>query len=85
MRNVAMPLVTVIGLQLGGMLRGAVMTEVVFTLPGLGMMITGAVQTREYLVVQAGIMITALLFLTVNFAVARPYTLLAPRLRQHGR
>lgn len=40
------------------MLRGAVMTEVVFTLPGLGMMITGAVQTREYLVVQAGIMIT---------------------------
>ena len=85
MRNVAMPLVTVIGLQLGGMLRGAVMTEVVFTLPGLGMMITGAVQTREYLVVQAGIMITALLFITVNFAVDRTYTLLDPRLRQHGR
>lgn len=85
MRNVAMPLVTVIGLQLGGMLRGAVMTEVVFTLPGLGMMITGAVQTREYLVVQAGIMITALLFITVNFAVDRTYSLLDPRLRRHGR
>lgn len=85
MRNVAMPLVTVIGLQLGGMLRGAVMTEVVFTLPGLGMMITGAVQTREYLVVQAGIMITALLFIGVNFAVDRSYTLLDPRLRRHGR
>jgi len=85
MRNVAMPLVTVIGLQLGGMLRGAVMTEVVFTLPGLGMMITSAVQTREYLVVQAGIMITALLFITVNFAVDRTYTLLDPRLRKHGR
>jgi peptide/nickel transport system permease protein len=82
MRNVLMPLVTVIGLQLGGMLRGAVMTEVVFTLPGLGMMITGAVQTREYLVVQAGIMITALLFITVNFLVDRTYTLLDPRLRK---
>jgi len=85
MRNVAMPLVTVIGLQLGGMLRGAVMTEVVFTLPGLGMMITGAVQTREYLVVQAGIMITALLFIAVNFTVDRTYSLLDPRLRKHGR
>lgn len=85
MRNVLMPLVTVIGLQLGGMLRGAVMTEVVFTLPGLGMMITTAVQTREYLVVQAGIMITALLFIGVNFAVDRTYTLLDPRLRRHGR
>lgn len=82
MRNVLMPLVTVIGLQLGGMLRGAVMTEVVFTLPGLGMMITSAVQTREYLVVQAGIMITALLFIAVNLIVDRTYALLDPRLRQ---
>ncbi len=82
MRNVLMPLVTVIGLQLGGMLRGAVMTEVVFSLPGLGMMITGAVQTREYLVVQAGIMITALLFITVNFLVDRTYSILDPKLRK---
>ncbi len=80
-----MPLVTVIGLQLGGMLRGAVMTEVVFTLPGLGMMITNAVQTREYIVVQAGIMITALLFILVNFLVDQTYSILDPRLRRHGR
>lgn len=85
MRNVLMPLVTVIGLQLGGMLRGAVMTEVVFTLPGLGMMITNAVQTREYIVVQAGIMMTALLFITVNFLVDRTYSILDPRLRTRGR
>jgi len=85
MRNVLMPLVTVIGLQLGGMLRGAVMTEVVFTLPGLGMMITSAVQGREYIVVQAGIMITALLFIVVNFLVDQTYAVLDPRLRQHGR
>jgi len=85
MRNVLMPLVTVIGLQLGGMLRGAVMTEVVFTLPGLGMMITSAVQGREYIVVQAGIMITALLFIVVNFVVDQTYVVLDPRLRKHGR
>ncbi|WP_291434269.1 ABC transporter permease [Acidovorax sp.] len=85
MRNVLMPLITIIGLQLGGMLRGAVMTEVVFTLPGLGMMITSAVQTREYLVVQAGIMITALLFIAVNFTVDRTYSLLDPRLRKNAR
>lgn len=84
MRNVLMPLVTVIGLQLGGMLRGAVMTEVVFTLPGLGMMITQAVQTREYTIVQAGIMMTALLFVLVNFLVDQTYALLDPRLRKHG-
>lgn len=82
MRNVLMPLVTVIGLQLGGMLRGAVMTEVVFALPGLGMMITTAVLNREYIVVQAGIMLTGLLFVTVNLAVDQTYQFLDPRLRR---
>ena len=82
MRNVLMPLVTVIGLQLGGMLRGAVMTEVVFSLPGLGMMVTTAVLNREYIVVQAGIMLTGLLFVAVNLAVDQTYQLLDPRLRK---
>ncbi len=82
MRNVLMPLVTVIGLQLGGMLRGAVMTEVVFALPGLGMMVTTAVLNREYIVVQAGIMLTGLLFVAVNLAVDQTYHLLDPRLRR---
>ncbi len=82
MRNVLMPLVTVIGLQLGGMLRGAVMTEVVFALPGLGMMVTTAVLNREYIVVQAGIMLTGLLFVMVNLAVDQTYQFLDPRLRR---
>jgi peptide/nickel transport system permease protein len=82
MRNVLMPLVTVIGLQLGGMLRGAVMTEVVFAMPGLGMMITTAVLNREYIVVQAGIMLTGLLFVAVNLAVDQTYQFLDPRLRK---
>lgn len=83
MRNVLMPLVTVIGLQLGGMLRGAVMTEMVFALPGLGMMVTTAVLNREYIVVQAGIMLTGLLFVVVNLAVDQTYQFLDPRLRRH--
>jgi peptide/nickel transport system permease protein len=82
MRNVLMPLVTVIGLQLGGMLRGAVMTEVVFALPGLGMMVTTAVLNREYIVVQAGIMLTGLLFVAVNLAVDQTYQFLDPRIRR---
>lgn len=82
MRNVLMPLVTVIGLQLGGMLRGAVMTEVVFALPGLGMMVTTAVLNREYIVVQAGIMLTGLLFVAVNLAVDQTYQFFDPRLRR---
>ena len=81
MRNVLMPLVTVIGLQLGGLLRGAVMTEVVFAAPGLGQMITTAVLSREYGVVQAGIMLTALFFVAVNLLVDQTYRFLDPRLR----
>jgi peptide/nickel transport system permease protein len=82
MRNVLMPLLTVIGLQLGGLLRGAVMTEVVFAVPGLGMMITTAVLSREYGVVQAGIMLTALFFVLVNLIVDQAYRYLDPRLRR---
>jgi len=82
MRNVLMPLTTTIGLQLGGMLRGAVMTEVVFALPGLGMMITAATLNREYTVVQAGVMLSGLLFVVVNLVVDQLYTWLDPRLRR---
>ena len=84
MRNVLMPLVTVIGLQLGGLLRGAVMTEVVFAVPGLGMMITTAVLSREYAVVQAGIILTALFFIIVNLLVDQAYQFLDPRLRKRA-
>lgn len=81
MRNVLMPLVTVIGLQLGGLLRGAVMTEVVFAVPGLGQMITTAVLSREYGVVQAGVMLTAVFFVAINLMVDQTYRFLDPRLR----
>lgn len=81
MRNIAMPLVTVVGLQLGNILQGAVLTETVFNLPGLGQLLTGAVLGREYGVVQAGVMLTAVLFLIVNLLVDLSYPFLDPRLR----
>ncbi|HEY0213956.1 MAG TPA: ABC transporter permease [Paenirhodobacter sp.] len=81
MRNIAMPLVTLVGLQLGNILQGAVLTETVFSLPGLGQALTGAVLGREYGVVQAGVMLTAVLFLIINLLVDLSYPFLDPRLK----
>lgn len=81
LRNILMPLVTILGLQLGALLQGAVLTETVFSLPGIGQMITQAVLDREYAIVQAGVMITACLFITINLIVDLAYPYLDPRLR----
>lgn len=81
MRNVLMPLVTILGLQLGTLLQGAVLTETVFSLPGIGQMITNAVLNREYQVVQAGVMMTGCLFIFINLLVDLAYPLLDPRLK----
>jgi peptide/nickel transport system permease protein len=81
MRNVLVPLVTIVGLQLGSLLHGAVLTETVFSLPGVGRMITDAVLGREYLVVQAGVMMTGCLVILTNLAVDLTYPFLDPRLR----
>ena len=81
MRNVLMPLVTIVGLQLGTLLHGAVLTETVFSLPGVGRMITDAVLGREYMVVQAGVMMTGCLVILTNLVVDLSYPMLDPRLR----
>ncbi|EIE49984.1 ABC transporter permease [Salipiger aestuarii] len=80
-RNIALPLVTILGLQLGTLLQGTVLTETVFNLPGIGQMLTSAVLGREYGVVQAGVMMTATLFIVVNLLVDLSYPILDPRLR----
>ena len=81
LRNVLVPLVTILGLQLGALLQGAVLTETVFSLPGVGQMMTNAVLNREYGVVQAGVMMTACLFVLTNLLVDLAYPYLDPRLR----
>lgn len=82
LRNVLIPVVTIVGLQLGGMLRGAVMTETVFALPGIGRLVTIAVLNREYQLVQATVMVIAIMFIFINLLVDMLYRFLNPRMRE---
>ncbi len=81
MRNAWLPVVTVIGLQVGGLLAGAVITETVFAWPGVGRYIVEAIQDHDYLVVQSVILVFALIFLVVNLVVDIGYAFLNPRIR----
>jgi peptide/nickel transport system permease protein len=81
MRNAWLPVVTVIGLQVGGLLAGAVITETVFGWNGVGRWTVEAIQDHDYFVVQSTILIFALIFLVVNLAVDIGYAFLNPRIR----
>jgi peptide/nickel transport system permease protein len=80
-KNALLPVVTVVGLQLGLLLSGAVLTETVFSWPGIGTWILRAIQGRDYPVVQGGVMFVALVFVVVNLLVDLSYALLDPRIR----
>jgi peptide/nickel transport system permease protein len=82
LRNALIPIVTVIGLQLGLLLSGAVLTETIFSLPGLGRLMYESILSRDYPVVQAGALFTAVVFVLVNLVVDLSYTLLDPRIRR---
>lgn len=79
-RLAAIPILTVLGLQLGLLLSGAVLTETIFALPGLGRLMVDGILARDYPVVQAGALCTAAVFVLVNFAVDLGYLLLDPRI-----
>jgi peptide/nickel transport system permease protein len=81
LRNAALPIVTYIGLQFGLILGGAIVTERVFAWPGIGQRIVEAILGRDYPVVQAIVLITALLFMLINLLVDILYMVLDPRLR----
>ena len=81
LRNALIPVVTVIGLQLGLLLSGAVLTETIFSLPGLGRLMVDSILSRDYPVVQAAALFVALVFVAVNLAVDLTYGLLDPRVR----
>jgi peptide/nickel transport system permease protein len=82
LRNALIPIVTVIGLQLGLLLSGAVLTETIFSLPGLGRLMVDSILSRDYPVVQAGALFIAFVFVLVNLLVDLSYTLLDPRIRR---
>jgi peptide/nickel transport system permease protein len=81
LRNALVPIVTVIGLQFGSLLGGAVLTETVFSLPGVGTAITTAIFARDYPVVQGFTLAVAFTYVLVNLAVDFSYTFLDPRIR----
>jgi ABC-type dipeptide/oligopeptide/nickel transport system permease component len=82
LRNAAIPTVTVLGLQVGALLGGAVITEQIFAYPGIGRLAIQAISNRDLTVVQAFVMFTALLIVTINLTVDACYGLLDPRLRK---
>lgn len=80
-RNALVPIVTIIGLQIGGLLSGAVLTETVFSLPGVGTQIVDAIIARDYPVVQAFTVFIAFVFILINLLVDLSYAYLNPRIR----
>lgn len=83
LRNALIPVVTVVGIQLGSLLGGTVVVERIFSWPGLGTLIVDAILQRDYPLVQAGVMFLALFFVVANLLVDLLYLVLNPRLR-HG-
>jgi peptide/nickel transport system permease protein len=81
LKNALLPVVTVIGLQVGLLLGGAVLTETIFAWPGVGRWIYDAISARDYAIVQGAILVLALIFVLVNLAVDLSYALLDPRIR----
>ncbi len=81
MRNAWLPVTTVIGLETGALLAGAVLTETVFTWNGVGSWVVSSIQNHDYIVVQSLILIFATIFLTVNLIVDIGYAFLNPRIR----
>ncbi|PZP23385.1 ABC transporter permease subunit [Pseudomonas kuykendallii] len=81
LRNALIPVLTVFGLQVGALLAGAVLTETIFSWPGIGKWLIEAIGARDYPVVQNGILLIACLVILVNFVVDILYGLVNPRIR----
>jgi peptide/nickel transport system permease protein len=81
LRNALLPVVTVVGLQFGAFMGGAVITEAIFDYPGLGRMLLQAILTRDYTVVQGTILFVVVTFVIINLVTDLAYALLDPRIR----
>jgi len=81
LRNAMLPIATIIGLQMGLLLSGAVLTETVFAWPGIGTWLVDAIEARNYPVLQGGILFIAFVFVIVNLVVDVSYGFLNPRIR----
>jgi dipeptide transport system permease protein len=84
LRNAMIPVITTIGLQMGLLLAGAILTETIFSWPGIGKWLVDAISRRDYTAVQGGLILIGLIVMTVNLLVDLTYGLLNPRIR-HAR
>lgn len=83
LRNALIPVVTVIGLQVGTLLAGAILTETIFSWPGIGKWLVEAIHRRDYQVVQGGILLSATIIIFVNLIVDVLYGVINPRISRH--
>ena len=82
LRNAMIPVITVLGLQFGALLAGAIVTEKIFSWPGIGRLTIDAISNRDYYVVQGCILAIGLTYIAVNFMTDLVYSILNPRIRQ---
>ena len=80
LKNALIPIVTIVALQFGMMLSGAVITETIFAWPGVGRLAVNAIYNRDYPVVQAAVFVTSVFFIVINFLVDLIYTYIDPRI-----
>ena len=81
LRNSLVPIITAIALQLGSMLGGAIVTETVFAIPGIGMLMIQSIKARDYPTIQGAVVVIAIMFSLVNLIVDIIYTFVDPRLK----
>jgi peptide/nickel transport system permease protein len=81
LRNALLPVVTVVGLQIGGMFAGAVLVEYIFSWPGLNTLLLNSISTRDYPIIQGVVLLAAALFVFVNLVTDLCYALINPRIR----
>jgi peptide/nickel transport system permease protein len=84
-RNASIPIITVIGQSFGSLITGAVVTESLFNIPGLGQLIINAIKRRDFLVIQGVVLFVALLYAGINLMVDLCYGVLDPRVRLEGK
>jgi peptide/nickel transport system permease protein len=80
-RNALVPVVTVIGITMAVLIGGAVVTEIVFNIPGLGRLVVSSILRRDYPVVQGVVLVTAVAYVLINLAVDLVYAVIDPRIR----
>ncbi len=81
LRNALIPIVTVIGLMLGTIITGAILTETIFAWPGIGRWLVFSVNSRDYPVIQGGILLIAIMIMLINMAVDMTYVIINPKIR----